>query len=132
MLYPGEESYFSNLRIYPSTPLPIKNGGEAAGIWHVAFASDYGRYEGTLNLHRDGKAITGTWTGAFGKDLPVTGTWRDGYVELTFTGQWQGEPKSAPIPAVVTLAGWIDNDKATGRMKVEGHADGQWTADRQK
>jgi hypothetical protein len=134
--YPGEESYFSNLRITPSTPLSIQNDGEAAGIWHVVFASDYGRYEGVLNLRRDGNAITGTaitgtWSGAFGKDLVLTGTWRDGYIELTFTGQWQEEPNSPPIPAVVTLAGWIDNDKAAGRMKVEGRADGQWTAVRQ-
>jgi hypothetical protein len=129
--YPGEESYFSNLRITPSNPLSIQDGGEAAGIWHVVFASDYGRYEGVMNLHRDGKAIAGTWTGAFGKDLVVTGTWRDGYEELTFTAGWQEEPKSTPIPAVVTLAGWIDNDTAAGRMKVEGRADGQWTVDRQ-
>ena len=130
--YPGEESYFSNLRITPLNPLPIQNGGEAAGIWQVVFATDYGRYEGVMNLHRDGKAMAGTWSGAFGKDLVVTGTWRDGYVELTFTGGWQEEPKSAATPAVVTLAGWIDNDKAAGRMKVESRADGQWTATRQK
>jgi hypothetical protein len=130
--YPGEESYFSNLRITPSNPLPIQNGGEPAGIWQVVFASDYGRYEGVLNLHRDSKTITGTWTGAFGKDLVVTGTWRDGYVELTFPGAWQEEAGSTPVPAVVTLAGWIDNDTAAGRMKVEGRADGQWTATRQK
>lgn len=130
--YPGEESYFSNLRITPSNPLPIKNGGEVAGVWHVVFASDYGRYEGVMNLHRDGKAITGTWTGAFGKDLVVAGTWRDGYVELTFTGGWQEDARGNPIPAIVTLAGWIDSDTAAGRMKVEGRADGQWSAARQK
>jgi hypothetical protein len=129
--YPGEDSYFSNLRIAPSNPLPIKNGGEAAGNWHVVFPSDNGRYEGDMNLHRDGKAITGTWTGAFGKDLAVTGTWRDGYVELTFPGGWQDNPKATPVPAVVTLAGWIDNDTAAGRMKVEGRADGPWTAAKQ-
>ncbi len=130
--YPGEESYFSNLRITPLNPLPIKNGGEVAGMWQVAFASDYGRYEGVMNLHRDGKTITGTWSGAFGKDLAVTGTWRDGYVELTFTGGWQEDPRSTPVPVVATLAGWIDVDKAAGRMKVEGRADGQWSAARQK
>lgn len=130
--YPGEESYFSNLRITPSNPLPIRNGGEAAGAWHVVFASDYGRYKGMMNLHRDGTAITGTWSGAFGKELAVTGTWRDGYVELTFTGGWQEDSKSTPVPAVAVLAGWIDDDKAAGRMKVEGRADGQWSADRQK
>jgi len=130
--YPGEESYFSNLRITPSNPLPIQNGGEVAGTWHVTFASDYGRYEGVMNLHRDGKAITGTWTGAFGTDLPVNGTWRDGYIELTFQGEWQEDAGSTPVPATATLAGWIDNDTAGGRMKVEGRADGPWTAERQK
>jgi hypothetical protein len=130
--YPGEESYFSNLRITPSSPLPIQNGGEAAGSWHVVFASDYGRFEGLMNLHRDGNAITGAWTGAFGNALPITGTWRDGYVELSFTAGWQEDPKSTPVPAVATLAGWIDSDTAGGRMKVEGRADGQWSAERQK
>lgn len=130
--YPGEESYFSNLRIAPSNPLPIKNGSEATGTWHVVFASDYGRFEGVLKLQREAKAITGTWTGAFGKDLAVTGTWRDGYVELTFKGGWQEDPRSTPVPAAATLAGWIDGDTAAGRMKVEGRADGQWTAVRQK
>jgi hypothetical protein len=129
--YPGEESYFSNFRITASNPLLIKNGGEAAGIWNVVFPSDYGRYEGVMNLHRDGKAITGTWTGVFGKNLAVTGTWRDGYVELNFAAGWQEDPKSTPVPAVVKLAGWIDNDTAAGRMKVEGRADGPWTAARQ-
>lgn len=128
---PGEESYFSNLHISPSAPLAIKNGGEASGIWNVVFASDYGRFEGKMNLHRDGKKLTGTWSGDLGKELPVTGTWRDGYVELSFTAAWQQDPKSNPVPAVATLAGWID-DKATGRMKVEGRADGQWSAVRQK
>jgi hypothetical protein len=128
--YPGEESYFSNLRITPSAPLPIRNGGEAAGTWHVVFASDYGRFEGVMNLHRDGKAVTGTWTGAFGNNLAVTGTWRDGYVELTFTAGWQEDPNSTPVPAVATLAGWIDDVTAAGRMKVEGRADGQWSATR--
>lgn len=129
--YPGEESYFSNLRIAPEKPLPIRNGGEAAGTWKVTFASDYGKFEGTAELHREGKTITGTWSGDFGKDLNVTGTWRDGYVELTFTGNWREDAKATPVLAAATLAGWIDGDSAAGRMKVEGRADGQWTAVRQ-
>jgi hypothetical protein len=108
-------------------PLP-KEQWQAAGIWNVAFASDYGGYEGVMNLHCDGKTISGTWDGALGKDLAVTGTWRDGYVELTFTGGWKDDSKSTPIPAVATLAGWIDDDSAAGRMKVESRADGLWSA----
>ncbi|MDE1178593.1 MAG: hypothetical protein PW789_18620 [Edaphobacter sp.] len=130
--YPGEESYFSNLQISHSNPLPIKNGAEPDGIWHAVFASDYGRFEGTMKLHRDGTKIAGTWSGAFGKELAVTGTWRDGYVELSFTGGWQEDATSTLVPVVARLAGWIDDDKAAGRMKVEGRADGQWSAIREK
>jgi len=129
--YPGEESYFSNLRVTPEKPLNIHNDGEAAGIWKVSFASDYGRYQGTMDLHREGRTVTGKWSGDFGNDLNVSGTWRDGYVELTFTGNWQESPKATPVPAATILAGWIDGDVAAGRMKVEGRADGPWTAERQ-
>jgi hypothetical protein len=130
--YPGEESYFSNLRVTPEKPIPVHNGSEASGTWHVIFASDYGRYEGDLVLHREGNAITGSWSGDFGSGTPVTGTWRDGHVELTFTANWQEDPKSAPVPATSTLAGWIDDDSAAGRMKVEGRADGLWSAQRKR
>jgi hypothetical protein len=131
--YPGEESYFANLRITPEKPQPIHNGSDAAGSWHVTFASDYGRYQGTLELHREGAALTGTWTGDLGSGLPVTGTWRDGYVELNFTANWPkeyGKPETEADPAA--LAGWIDGDSAAGRMKVEARADGPWSAERQK
>jgi hypothetical protein len=127
--YPGEESYFSNLRVAPEKPQPVHNGGEAAGAWRLTFASDYGKFEGTMDLHREGAAITGTWSGAFGDNRPITGAWRDGYIELTFPGQWTN---GDPGPITAKLAGWIDDDSATGRMKVEGRADGQWTAERKK
>jgi hypothetical protein len=128
--YPGEESYFSNLRVTPRKPLSINNGGEAAGLWDVTFTSDYGKFQGKMELHREAKAVTGTWSGDLGKDLNVTGTWRDGYLELTFMGNWQEDSKTTPVPAATVLAGWIDGDSAAGRMKIEGRADGQWTATR--
>lgn len=131
--YPGEESYLANLRVTPEKPEAIHNGGEATGSWHVIFNSDYGRYQGTLELHREGAALTGTWTGDFGSSLPVTGAWRDGYVELHFTANWPkeyGKPETVPVSAA--LAGWIDGDAAAGRMKVEGRTDGIWTAERKK
>jgi hypothetical protein len=127
--YSGEEAYFSNVKVIPSKAEAVTNNGEAAGAWEVKFASDYGSYEGSMNLHRDGNAMKGVWSGAFGQDQPVGGTWRDGYGELTFNGTWPGEK---PAPMTATLAGWIDGDAASGRMKVEGRADGQWTALRKK
>jgi len=127
--YPGEESYFSNLRVTPEAPVSLCNCGEPGGAWHVTLATDYGRFEGTADLHREGAAVTGTWSGDLGKDVPVTGTWRDGYIELRFSGQWKDE-NAGPVNA--RLAGWIDGDAGTGRVTIDGRADGQWTADRKK
>jgi len=122
-----EDAYFTNLKITSAKPEPLQNGGEVAGTWNVSFISDAGNYAGTMKLTRDGQSVTGKWSGAFGSDLPISGTWRNGYVELTFNGTWP-DPTGT---ATATLAGWIDGNSAEGRMKVEGRADGQWTATRQ-
>ena len=130
----GEEAYFSNVRVTNAPPRPIKNGDEAAGLWDVKVETDAGSFDGTLQLRRDGKAISGVWSGAsgaLGKDRPVAGTWREGYVELTFPGEWSEKPGAAPVAvAPVTLAGWIDGASGKGRSKVEGRAAGQWKATR--
>jgi hypothetical protein len=126
--YAGEEAYFSNLRIINATPEPLQNGGEAAGTWNVTFSSDAGSYAGTMKLVRQDSTLLGIWSGAFGPDQPLSGTWRDGYVELTFSGTWPEQPGTV----TATLAGWIDEDSAKGRMKVEGRADGRWRALRKK
>ena len=127
--FSGGESYFSNVKVTNVTPEPIKNGSDAAGTWQAKLSTDAGVFEGTLQLQRQGTKISGTWTGALGDNRPVTGTWREGYVELSFPGEW---PKDAgdgtPGPVTTTLAGWIDGDSGKGRGKVEAHADGQWTA----
>ena len=128
--YQGEEAYFSNFRITNSTPLPVKNGGEASGAWQVKFSSDAGMFEGTLQLVRDGSKVTGTWSGALGDGRPVTGTWRDGYIELSFNAEWPAGHIGNAGSAKAVLAGWIDGDAASGRMRVETRADGRWTATR--
>ena len=61
----GEEAYFSNVKVNPEKPEAVSNGGQIDGTWAVTFPSDYGKYEGTMNLHRDGNAVKGTWSGAF-------------------------------------------------------------------
>jgi hypothetical protein len=128
---PGEETYFSNLRITNAAAAPAKNGADAAGTWKVKFGSDAGVLDGILKVTRDGGKLTGTWSGALGDDRAVTGTWRDGYVEMSFSGNWSKEMGlGAPGEVIATLAGWIDGDSAKGRMKVEGRADGPWTATR--
>ncbi|HMD96531.1 MAG TPA: hypothetical protein VKM93_04255 [Terriglobia bacterium] len=128
----GEESYFSNLRITPAAAQPVKNGAEASGVWDVKLKGDTGVLQGLLKLSRDGNKLTGTWSGELGDDRPVVGTWRDGYVELSFTGNWPKERMGAPGEVTVSLAGWIDGASAKGRMKVEGRTDGPWTATRKQ
>ncbi len=126
--YAREESYFANLKISNTKPEPLENGGEAAGTWDVKYASDAGSYAGTMKLVREGGTLVGIWSGAFGPDQAVSGRWRDGYVELSFGGTWPEQPGTV----TATLVGWIDGDSAKGRMKVEGRADGRWTAVRTK
>lgn len=126
--FAGEEAYFANVKVTPAAPEPIKNDGEIAGSWAVEFSTDYGKFKGLMGLRRADSTVTGTWSGDLGQSLPVSGTWRNGYIELTFNGSWP--EKQQPVRAA--LAGWIDGDSGKGRMKLEGRADGQWTATRKK
>ena len=129
--YAGEEAYFSNVRITPAAPVAVRNGADAAGDWDVRLNTDAGSYQGTMHLTRDGEKIAGTWTGALGAERAIMGTWRDGYVEISFPGEWGKEMGiGAPGATTVTLAGWVDDASAGGRGKVEGRADGRWSAKR--
>jgi hypothetical protein len=126
--YAGEEAYFSNVRITNTTPSPIKNGADAAGTWQVRFSSDAGAFDGTLRLRRNEDKLLGTWSGSFGDERPVSGTWRNGYIELNFDALWPSGRLGTPGTAKAILVGWIDGNTAAGRMRVEGRADGKWTA----
>ncbi len=127
--YAREEAYFSNVRITRAAPKPEHNGGDAAGSWDVKLVGDAAMFQGSLRLVRDGNNLTGTWTGDLGNNLAVSGTWRNGYVELSFAGNWPDQMELGAAGNVRTvLAGWIDGASAGGRMKVEGRTDGKWTA----
>ncbi|HEY2737064.1 MAG TPA: hypothetical protein VGK45_01600 [Thermoanaerobaculia bacterium] len=126
--YTREDSYFSNLKITSATPEPISNDGDIAGTWTVTCLGDAGSFGGTMKLVREGSTVAGLWSGDLGPDQPVTGTWRDGYVELTVSGSWPQLPGSV----TATLAGWIDKTSGTGRMKIAGLTDGRWSASRKE
>jgi hypothetical protein len=131
--YTDEESYFSNVRITPAAPQPLKNGSDVAGAWEMRYGSDAGGMGATMDLRRDGNKVTGTWSGPLGEGRAVTGTWRNGYVELSFPGEWPKESRQgAPGPVNVFLAGWIDGESGKGRMRVEGRSDGSWMANRRE
>ena len=84
-----------------------------------------------MELHRDGNKVTGKWSGLLGESRSINGTWRNGYVELSFAGEWPNESRlGAPGPVNAFLTGWIDGDSGKGRMRVEGRSDGAWVAKR--
>jgi hypothetical protein len=129
--FTDEEAYFSNVRITPAVPQNLKNGSDVAGSWEVRYASDAGGMGASMELHREGNNVTGTWSGPLGEGRAVTGTWRNGYVELSFAGEWPKESRQgAPGPVNAFLTGWIDADSGKGRMRVEGRSDGAWVAKR--
>ena len=126
-----QEGYFSNVRVTPAAPQPVRNGSEAAGTWDVKLSTDAGGFDGTLRLQRDGNSLSGTWSGALGENREVKGTWRDGYVELSFTGEWPKKTMDGkPGSVTTTLAGWFDGASGKGRSRIDPRAEGQWTATR--
>jgi hypothetical protein len=126
--YAGEESYFSNLRVTPAAPVPLKNGSDASGTWEVKVGSDAIGFVGLMKLTRDGAKLSGTFSGDPGDDIPISGTWRDGYIELSFPFKWPSRGDGAPGPTTAFMDGWIDDAAAKGRIRIEGRADGMWTA----
>jgi hypothetical protein len=129
--YTNEEAHFVNVRITPAAPPNVKNGSDVAGSWDLRYSSEAGGMGASMDLHREGSRVTGTWSGALGENRPITGTFRNGYVELAFSGEWSKQSRQgAPGPVNAVLAGWIDGDSGKGRMRVEGRADGIWTANR--
>jgi hypothetical protein len=129
--FTDEEAYFANVRIAPAVAENLKNGSDVAGSWEMRYSSDAGGMGASMELHRDGDKVTGTWSGPLGEGRAMTGTWRNGYVELSFAGEWPKESRQgAPGPVNAFLAGWIDGDSGKGRMRVEGRSDGAWVAKR--
>jgi hypothetical protein len=129
--YTDEEAYFSNVRISSAPALSVSNGSDAAGSWEMHYASDAGPMDALMDLHRDGTKLSGTWSGPLGEGRAVSGTWRNGYLELSFVGDWPNDGRDgAPGPVSAFLAGWIDGDSGKGRLRVEGRSDGVWMARR--
>jgi hypothetical protein len=131
--FTDEEAYFSNVRITPAAPQNLKNASDVAGSWEMRYSSDAGGMAASMELRRAENTVTGTWSGPLGEGRTVTGTWRNGYVELSFAGEWPKEIRQGtPGPVNAFLTGWIDGDSGKGRMRVEGRADGAWVAKRKE
>ena len=124
-----QENYFSNVRITHAKPQAVQNGSDATGTWDIQYG--IGRFSGSLKLHRDGATVSGTASGLLGTDVPVTGTWRNGYLEIAFHGALPG---TDPGGVTASLAGWVDGNSAKGRLTLSGQRqdDAAWTATRRE
>jgi hypothetical protein len=60
-------------------------------------------------------------------EVPVTGTWRNGYLDIAFHGDFGNSGV-----VTVNLAGWIDGNSAKGRLAIIGRADNTWAATRRE
>ena len=110
-------------------PRDLCNGIESAK--GAAVPPEFYYWDGEIIKARDGKyhMFMSTWSGSLGEALAITGTWRNGYVELSFAGEWpKGSRQGSPGPVQAFLFGWVDGDAAKGRMRVEGRSDGTWVA----
>jgi hypothetical protein len=96
----------------------------------VKVSSDAIGFERSMKLTQDGNKLSGIMEAGTGESLPITGIWRDGYVELSFPFEWPAGRDGAPGPTTAFMDGWIDGDGAKGRIRVEGRADGMWVAQR--
>jgi hypothetical protein len=127
----GQENYFSNVRITHAKPQGVQNGSDATGTWDIKYGigPPIRPFSGSLKLHRDGATVSGTASGLLGTDVPVTGTWRNGYLEIAFQGHLPG---SSAVTA--SFAGWVDGNSAKGRVTISGQRqdDGVWTATRRE
>jgi hypothetical protein len=68
--FTDEEAYFSNVRITPAAPQKLENGSDVAGSWAMRYSNDVSGMEASMELHRDGSRVTGTWSGPLGRASP--------------------------------------------------------------
>ena len=119
------------MRIMPAAPQSLRNGADVAGSWQMRYVSDAGSMDAAIELQCVGDSVTCTWSGSLDQGRAAAGTWRNGYVELSFAGEWPKESgRGVPGPLTANLASWIDGDSAKGRIRVQGHSDGGWAATR--
>ncbi|MEJ7708533.1 MAG: family 16 glycoside hydrolase [Pyrinomonadaceae bacterium] len=127
---PGTEAYFSNLRITPSPTKQVMTGTDAAGSWTLKIATDMGPQEAEFTFKRDGAKIDGIYSGTLGRELPVTGTWRSGFIELKLRGTWTDPRGQGKDEVEAVLAGWLQGNSGSGHIVVAGKTQGTWTADK--
>ncbi len=92
------------------------SGQDVTGTWVLSVdLGAGGAGDATFVFEQEGTAITGTYTGAFGTDVEVSGTVEDGEIMFTFQADQVGE---------ITYNGTIEGDTMTGTVIYGDLAEG--------
>ncbi len=92
------------------------SGQDVTGTWVLSVdLGAGGAGDATFVFEQEGTAITGTYSGAFGTGVEVSGTVEDGEIMFTFQADQVGE---------ITYNGTIEGDTMTGTCIYGDQADG--------
>ena len=109
----------------PAPPAPA-GAIDISGNWVFAVETGAGSGQPTFSFKQDGEKLTGTYSGAFGSGVKLTGTVKGGEITFSFSGEAQGQS------AEVTYKGKIVNkDSMQGTVSLAGLGEGTWTGKRQ-
>ena len=92
------------------------SGQDVTGTWVLSVdLGAGGAGDATFVFEQEGTAITGTYSGAFGTDVEVSGTVEDGEIMFTFQADQVGE---------ISYNGTIEGDTMMGTVIYGDQADG--------
>ncbi len=96
---------------------------DVGGDWSLTFQGRQGPRTVDLNLVQDGGALTGTFVGPQGKEMPVTGTIEGAKIEFTVQIKTQrGEFE-------IVYRGDVEGDSMKGKAEMRGNQMG-WSAEK--
>jgi hypothetical protein len=109
-------------------PAPPAAAGaiDISGNWVFAVETGAGSGQPTFTFKQDGEKLTGTYTGAFGSGIKLTGTVKGGEVAFSFSGEAQGQSAE-----VVYKGKIVNKDSMQGTVALAGLGEGTWTGKRQ-
>jgi hypothetical protein len=93
----------------------LRNG--VTGTWVFSVDIPTGSGNATLVLEQEGSTITGTYSGAMGDRLPVTGTSEDGVVKLFFASDEGLVSYEARLEGITMEGTTVYGDRGAGTFR---------------
>lgn len=111
--------------LFGSASAVAADGGACAGNWKFAFETPMGPSESIMKLTQSGEQLTGKGTDPMGTETDVTGTCKDGAIELSQTvNSPMGELK-------IEFIGKVNGKSITGSVVFGDFGGGDFTGTKQ-